>query len=217
MYLHPVRFLWRQLNGPQITAIMTALFRWIRDMFNPTIHYLATFSIATATDDHLTLIGGLQRVIRPMISIARAHAFIFTAEPETGKSYGVSASPGPLQVGGVFSDPAYAIRQNILCPAEYFRAILLACKEQTAEPFSIVFIDKVLGELWNKYHPGETPHYTFIWMDGTDGPLEDVRITLGSIEDWGGEDIAVVWQAVLEGIINNVWKPTRVCRIEFTQ
>ena len=57
MTLKPVHFLWKQLNGPQITAIVDALYELLRDMFNPIINYLTTFSINTANDIHLTFIG----------------------------------------------------------------------------------------------------------------------------------------------------------------
>lgn len=224
MILRPLRFLWKQFNGPQITAIMTAIFRYMQTAFNSQINYLTTFSIQTATDAHLTLIGALCGIIRPIITIADLSNFIFTADPETGKDYGVSEAPGPDQVGGKFTDLYADMRHwsSELCPAEYFRQILLACTQSTADPMSPVFISEFLDNLFDVLFPGvDRPVYTFTWIDSVypDSGIiyEDVRLDLGSISSWGSPDTAAMWQGVLSGIINNIWNPEQHCQVTFSQ
>lgn len=224
MKLRPFRFLWKQFCGPQVTAIMTAIFRYMRDTFNNQIEYLSTFSIKTASDTHLTLIGALSGIIRPIVTIVDLANFIFTTEAESGKDYGVSAEPGPNQPGGKFTDLYTDVRQRTseLCPAEYFRQILLAYSQSEAEPMSPVFLAEFLDYLFDILFPtGTRPTYTFSWFDTIypDSSImyEDMRLDLGSVNDWGTPDTAAIWQGVLSGIINNIWNPEQHCQVTFSQ
>ena len=224
MILRPVRFLWKQMNGPQVTAIMTALFRYMRDTFNPIIEYLTTFSIATATDTHLTFIGTCMGIIRPIIQVADLSNFIFTTDPEHGKDYGVSEAPGPNQVGGRFTDLYEDMRNwtTEYCPELYYRQVLQGCAEINAHPMSVVYLDELLYHILTGLFPvGPIPEYSFTWIENTypdSGTMkEDLRLDLGAIDDWPSPDIAAEWQGVLSGIINNVWKPEQKCTVTFSQ
>jgi hypothetical protein len=224
MKLQTFRFLWKQFCGPQVTAIVTALFHYIRNTFNNQIEYLSTFSIKTASDAHLTLIGALLGIIRPIIRVADLSDFIFTTDPETGKDYGVSEAPGPSQLGGKFTDLYADMRKwtSELCPAEYFRQILLTCARSNAHPMSPVFISEFLDNLFDVLFPtGNRPVYTFTWIYNIQPDAgiiyEDMRLDLGSINDWGTPDTAAMWQGVLSGIINNIWNPEQHCQVTFSQ
>ena len=224
MTLRPIRFLWKQMCGPQVTAIMTAIFRYMQNIFNSQISYLSTFSLATATDSHLTFIGTLSGIIRPIISVADLSNFIFTLEPEQGVDYGVSEGPGPEQTGGKFTDLYADMRKWTieLCPAEYFRQILIACSKTKAEPMSPVFLSEFLDHLFDSLFPvGDRPVYSFYWFDTVypDSSIakEDMRLDLGEIRAWGSPETAAIWQGVLEGIINNVWNPEQRCQVTFSQ
>lgn len=224
MTLKPLRFLWKQMCGSQVTAIMTAIFRHMQNVFNSQISYLSTFSIATATDSHLTFIGTLSGIIRPIITVADLSNFIFTFEPEHDVEYGVSAAPGPGQTGGKFTDLYDDMRHwtSELCPAEYFRQILLTCSKTNAEPMSPLFLSEFLDHLFDSLFPvGNRPVYSFYWFDEVypDSSItkEDMRLDLGEISAWGSRDTAAKWQGVLEGIINSIWNPEQRCQVTFSQ
>ena len=37
--IRPIEFLWRQLNGPQITAVVKAAYNWCVQQFDATMDY----------------------------------------------------------------------------------------------------------------------------------------------------------------------------------
>lgn len=160
------------------------------------------------------------QVARPLVEIADSSHFIFTLEPEHDKDYGVSAEPGPLAEGGVFSDLYEDLRNRsvVLCPIEYYRQILLSCARSPAQPFTLAYIDDFLASLWESYHPGETPKYTFTWYHSSSSgySIGDIRLNLGPLDDWGGREQSILWQAILEGIINSVIGPTQLVEVVFT-
>lgn len=223
MKLRPLRFLWKQMNGPQATAIMTSIFRWVQDMFNKNIEYLTNFSIATAKGEHLSLIGNIMGVIRPIVTVADAKMFIFTSSPEQDVEYGFSGEPGPLAVGGKFIslEEMLLAYQRTACPDSYYRKVLQAIASSNREPFSIAFIDDLISGVWHSYRPNIPSKVQFEWatkeQEGGTGAVirEDLYIYIGTIADWGAREDALLWQAVFQGIINNVWAPTRKCFVEF--
>lgn len=213
MTLKPVRFLWKQLNGPQITAIVDALYTLLRDMFNPIISYLTTFSINTANDSHLTFIGICSGIIRPIIQVADSRFFLFTRDPEHNRDYGVS-DLNNLTLGGVFSDLGEDVlsRRNLLCPASYYRTILQGFAASKGQVGSIALIDDIMGTIWNSLYPdGSVPlAYRIRWFTHRETAVStcgDIEVLMGPIDSWGNRDTAVMWQGVLTGIFNNMLNP----------
>ena len=213
MTLKPVHFLWKQLNGPQITAIVDALYALLRDMFNPIISYLTTFSINTANDSHLTFIGICSGIIRPIIQVADSRFFLFTRDPEHNQDYGVS-DLNNLTLGGVFSDLGEDVlsRRNLLCPALYYRTILQGFAASKGQVGSIALIDDIMGTIWNNLHPdGSVPlAYRIRWFTHRETSVStcgDIEVLMGPIDSWGNRDTAVMWQGVLTGIFNNMLNP----------
>ena len=74
----PVKFLWEQLDGPQITAIENALFQYFTDIFDTKLDYLSTMNVDTANDSHLTFLGILANFVRPVITVPDREFFYFT-------------------------------------------------------------------------------------------------------------------------------------------
>lgn len=220
MVLRPVRFLWKQFCGPQITAIMTALYRWFQSNFNTQINYLSTISIDTATDSHLTLIGACQGIRRPVVVFSDISNFIFTYEPEHGMDYGVSDLANPT-VGGHFTDLEADRRSHeaILCPGIFFRPILQAKRDTEGLGASVVFLDKMLSYCWKALgNPGE-PEYIIKFATGEDIPYGrtwgDIQVLLGPITHWGEPDMAIEWQNVLSTVFNALLNPNAYITFDF--
>ena len=61
----PISFLWKQLNGPQITAFTKSVYNWAVDEFDRSLEYLNNLSISTANSKHLSFLGMLANFSRP--------------------------------------------------------------------------------------------------------------------------------------------------------
>lgn len=218
MVLHPLRFLWRQLNGPIVTAIMTGLFKFVQSQINPALSYLSTFSIETATNEHLTFIGALLGLVRPVVAFANEDTFFFTAQDEHNVEYGFSLEAGQGQIGGHFTGGDVPTgRERMLCPESYYRAILQGYLETDAEFTSIVFLDDILHKAWTLLRVDE-PSYTIAFQEeaGASGGYGDIRINLGPLSGWGDRKSAIAWQSVLTSIFNNILNPNIYISFEFT-
>lgn len=218
MTLHPLRFLWRQLNGPIATAIMTALFRSVQAKVNPIVSYLSTFSIETATDAHLTFIGALLGLVRPVVSFADEATFFFTAQPEHGVEYGYSAAAGPGQIGGHFTGGDVPTgRERMLCPESYYRVILQGYLDSDADFTSLAFIDDILYMAWTLLRTDD-PAYSIEFQQtaGASGGYGDIRVNLGPLSGWGARKEAIAWQSVLTSIFNDLLNPNIYISFEFT-
>jgi hypothetical protein len=58
---------WRQMDGPIASVIFDGLQNWFRNMFKTQLDYFHRFSIQTATGSHLTFIGLLMGMPRPLV------------------------------------------------------------------------------------------------------------------------------------------------------
>lgn len=226
MQLRPFRFLWKQLCGPQITAIMAALYRWFSDSFNTTLKYLTTLSIDTANDAHLTLLGACQGIRRPIVVLKDSSNFIFTYEPEREKDYGVSIVPDPESsepiVGGRFTDLQQDLRNTsaVLCPPVFYRAILQAKRDSYGSGSSIVFLDNMLSNCWKAVGNTSTPIYHIEYSSSSDLPQNrtwgDIRVVMGPLTAWGDTDTAVQWQSVLSEVFNALLNPNSYVTFDFS-
>lgn len=223
--LRPFRFLWKQMNGPQVTAIFTAIFHYLQKQFNATIDYFRHFSIATANDSHLTLIGAMLNLIRPVISVANSKFFLFTRYPDTDEEHGF-ASLDNRPVGGLFSDldEDNRNRTNVLCPASYYRPILLSYIKSNASKNSLVFIDNAINDVWEILNPGKPNPVTYRYYSLGETPNRtagDLDVTIGDIEEWKGRfgeaEIALQWQGTFEGVFNALFGPEQYIDISFSQ
>lgn len=153
----PVNFLWKQLNGPQITAFCKAIYQWIKRELNPTLDYFNTFSIGTATDDHLTTIGTLLGIKRPIVSLAAASSFFFTEDKETDNERGFSEFKGGT--GGVFADIDVTGMDSKFLGESYYRSLLQSIVSSKGEPGSLILIDDVCTYLFNTYRKDDVLSY----------------------------------------------------------
>ena len=83
--INPVKYFWEQFNGPQITAIVKAVYEWLKVSFDSTLDYFNGWSIKTVNGKHLTTIGILMGIGRPILRRISSTEFFFT-NSEHGES-----------------------------------------------------------------------------------------------------------------------------------
>ena len=203
MIITPFRWLWKQFQGPQITAICTAIFQWFRLKFDDILTYWNDLSIDTANDYHLTTIGALQGISRPLMLITQTKFFWFSVVPQDGTYYpsipyrksehGLS-DLSDTTVGGKFADISEASKFYNYLPAPLFRAILQSARDSKGIPGSLEYLDDIIYGLFSALNGDLSvePHYTFKIIDETEAETThrcpgDIRIYLGDLSEWGDE------------------------------
>lgn len=205
----PVRYLWQQLNGPQVSGLCKAIEEYWKTIFDTKLDYFNNLSIETANDAHLTLFGLLSGLVRPTISEPDSDYFYFTENAEQNVSHGFGDLEDP-SLGGKFSklDTGAGIH-NVSLDTEYYRALLRAWTQGEGEIGSLMLLDDICAELTKlDIGPETEPFYQFFFMFGDDIPQDrapgDVFIDMRSMEAWHNP---LHVYAVLNGIGNSVYAP----------
>ena len=205
----PVRYLWQQLNGPQVSGICKAIEEYWKTIFDTKLDYFNNLSIETANDDHLTLFGLLSGLVRPTISEPDKEFFYFTENAEQNAPHGFGDVNDPT-LGGKFSktDSGAGIH-NVSLDTEYYRALLRAWTEGEGEIGSLMLLDDICAELTKlDIGPDVTPFYRFSFMAGDNIPRDrapgDVFIDMRSMSAWRNP---LHVYAVLNGIGNTAYAP----------
>lgn len=205
----PIRYLWQQLNGPQISGICKAIEEYWKTVFNNKLDYFNTLSIDTANDAHLTLFGLLSGLVRPTISEPDKEYFYFTETAEQGTSHGF-ADLDNLTVGGRLTklDSGGGIH-NVSLDTEHYRALLRAWTQGEGEIGSLELLDDICTELTKlDLGPDVEPFYRFFFMSGDNIPEDrapgDVFLDMRSMDSWHNP---LHIYAVLSGVANSVYAP----------
>lgn len=190
----PINFLWKQFNGPQIIAFCRAIYNWLKNAFDPTLNYFNTFSIDTATDDHLTTIGTLMGVKRPLIDTSGAEeTFQFTATKESSiNGFGNDEKT----FGGKFADVTKLEEQNTYISDEYYRPLLKTISTGKGLPGSLILIDEICSYFYDTYRPNDTKDYwIYHELDNLDAEkgymVGDILLFLDYIGDWGNNALFI--------------------------
>lgn len=205
--LLPVRYMWEQLNGPQVSALSDAVFQYWKQVFDKDLDYFNNISIETASDIHLTLLGLLSGLIRPSITEADAEFFYFTENSEHPMEHGFGDTQNP-QLGGRFSKSTIPTVHNTSLDMEYYRALLRAWVSGDGEIGSLQLLDDICYEI-TKLDVGTTdPFYSFSIMQGSDIPADrapgDVFIDMKGKDNWHNP---LHVYAVLNGIASTAYAP----------
>ena len=122
----PISFLWKQLNGPQITAFTKSVYNWAVDEFDRSLEYLNNLSISTANSKHLSFLGMLANFSRPFIRKLNLSLFFFTESPQSNFVHGFS-SLEDVGVGGkvVALEQLYETMENEPLKDSVYRELLL--------------------------------------------------------------------------------------------
>lgn len=205
----PIRYMWEQLNGPQVSALSNALFEYWKSIFDTKLDYFNNISVETASDIHLTLLGLLSGLVRPNISEPDREYFYFTERPESSFAHGFS-DLADRQTGGKLTkiDSGGGIH-NVSLDAEHYRALLRAWVSGDGDIGSLQLLDDICNELTKlDLGPGEAPFYQFDFMEGDNIPSDrapgDVFIDMRSAENWNNP---LHVYAVIQGIASSAYAP----------
>lgn len=100
---------WKQLNGPQVTALTTAIQNFYKEKFDDYFEYLNSFSINTAVGENLTTIGLLLDIIRVNVNSSVLDSFWFVLDwvstsydEQHGFAEEYAIQENGLPLGGIF-------------------------------------------------------------------------------------------------------------------
>lgn len=203
----PVKFLWEQLDGPQVTAIENALFQYAKDMFDTKLDYLNSMSVNTANDSHLTFLGILANFVRPVISVPDKEFFYMTETVEHNSAHGF-ANLNDRTVGGRFVGIEGATTKARPLNTEHYRTLLKAYINGAGELGGLTLLDDICYALSKQDQPLVTPFYRFEFMEGDNIPEGrapgDVYIDIGSLNDWNNP---MQIYAILRGLGKSTYWP----------
>ena len=198
----PISFLWKQLNGPQITAFTKSVYNWAVDEFDRTLEYLNNLSISTANSKHLSFLGMLANFSRPFIRKLNLSLFFFTESPQSDFVHGFS-SLEDVGVGGkvVALEQLYETMENEPLKDSVYRELLLAYANSEGEIGSITLLDDILKRLRDSFGSKSfPPEYSITVCTEKEAGGEDIgdlKINIGKSTSWqDAEDIITAMEAV---------------------
>lgn len=200
--INPLRFLWKQFGGPQISAFCQGIYEYFKYTYDSTMDYLYTLTISKATSKHLTTIGALQGLARPIVEVQADEYSIFSTiaqppednyyphDPYRQSEHGLS-DLSDMSVGGLLSEVGDAATfANSYISDSIFRTILKASSNSEAKPGSLAWLDDVLYALWLQQHSieREAP-YLFDFIDAEEAASlrrgqGDLHINIGREIYW---------------------------------
>lgn len=210
-----VPFIWKQLNGPQITGITKAIFMFIRNMFEDILSYFNYFSRRQCTIEHAEVIGMFNRFSRPALEEYNKNYFFFTRYLEHDNLMGFSELIGgrPGSIGGVFSSISDTTKSPERLDPSTYRYLLNAFLDNDAEVSSLDSLDAICHELvvLDAKDPS-TFEYTFAW--GETGTGADVlTIDVGNESDWNNPERIL---AVLRALGETLYLPNVIFDVAMT-
>lgn len=204
----PTKFLWEQLDGPQVTAIENAIAEYWKQQLDTQLDYLNKISIDNANNEHLTFFGILSNFVRPLITVpSREYFYLTDTPPNHDDERGLSAVD-MRQRGGQLVGVEGAHTATSLINSAHYRAILKAYIHGEGEIGSLSLLDDICYALTLVDLPNVNPFYEFKFMSGPDIPggrmPGDLYIDIGSLEDWNNP---MQIFAVLRGLAKSTYWP----------
>lgn len=203
----PIKFLWEQLDGPQVNAFSQAVFQYWKNMFDTKLDYLNNINIDNANDAHLTLLGIIANFIRPNILVPDKDYFLFTEHDEHDHPHGLSFVDNRA-VGGRLTSIKGPEKGPYPLNTEFYRLLLKTYRDSEGDIDSLVLLDDICNALSLKDNPMATPSYRFSFLSSTTevtgrGP-GDLYIDLGGMNQWANP---LQVYAVLTGLADSVFWP----------
>lgn len=203
----PVKFLWEQLDGPQVRALAQAQFEYFKQMFDDKLDYLSNMSVDTANDSHLTFLGILANFTRPVITVPDKDFFYLTEHFEHNNDHGFSSIDNRTR-GGRLVGLEGATTEARPLNTEHYRLLLKSYIEGDGELGGLVLLDEICYRLSKLDQPEAVPFYTFEFMEGDDIPAGrapgDVYIDIGTLDNWNNP---MQVYAILRGLGNSTYWP----------
>lgn len=199
--INPISFLWKQFNGPQITAICQALWEYFHDTYDSFLEYFNKLSISTANSDHLTWLGILQGLSRPLIPIPDEDMFWFTEEhgyiddpdnpghlipdAEFPSTHGFATEDGfPYGDFARLDSEKFTSGYHYI-PDYLFRAVLRGNSSSKGYLGSLIALDDIMYSIWRIEHPTVPPVYEFSWGLGANNTTPgDIYLDMKVTGDW---------------------------------
>jgi len=186
--LYPIQFLWKQLNGPQITAICTAIYNYMVDTFDSLLNYYHNITIDNATAGQLDTMGLLSGFSRPIIEEISDIEWWYSFEEHEGSPHGFGDVDRP-EIGGRLSEIDTETGNNEKVSTVYFRSLLKSFTTSAGVIGSLKLFDDMCESLRATEDP--TPSiasftYEFITPDTVqENRLSgDVIVNMQSADQW---------------------------------
>lgn len=220
--IRPFRWLWEQLNGPQISALRDAIWSFFVDRYDGWLEYWYHLSIATANDAHLTLMGNLRGLARPLVRMRDANYALFAENPPTyyidaqGKGHGEEHNDPHGFDAGVFYDLANVHGTIMQLPAIYYRIMLTALYKSGGETNSLDLLDALMWEIATRdvKHGAQSflYHMQFHGTSDTNGVPSDIDIYVGGQATWTN---APALTAMIEAANKTLFGPAPVIHLVY--
>lgn len=221
------RFLWEQLNGPQITSIMDAIFEYMKSQFDKWLDYWYTLSIQTAREEHLLTFGILRGIARPNVMIKNENYFLYTELPPDyyvdaeGKGHGreggyergfdpLDTKEKPLGIGGKFYTNVNVKGSVQPLPLGYYRILLMAALSGVGESNSMRLLDKIIYDMctYDLKHNMTGRYYRI------ENEMQTITVHVGGQTTWSNPP---AFQAAIEALNGTLFGPTPVIKISYDQ
>lgn len=203
----PVKYIWEQLDGPQVSALEEATFQYFKQLLDPKLDYFNTLNVATANDEHLTFLGILANFVRPVITVPDREFFYLTADVEHDNTKGFSSLEN-RKVGGRLTGIEGATTEARPLSTEHYRTLLKAYINNEGKIGGLKLLDDICYELSKLDQPTVDPFYRFEFMSGDNIPAGrapgDVYIDIGNLSNWNNP---MQIYAVLRGLANSAYWP----------
>lgn len=190
----PINFIWKQLNGPQISGIVTAIYNWIKESIQEQMTYWHNLTLSTARSDQLTTMGLLMDLGRPYVQSLTRDDILFANTVFNPSATGFDDIPtrqSAEQSVGHFTDSmaAEGSTSKVLIPTDYYRIVLQCATGVYGEVGSLRYLDAVTTKLYERDVPvGTTPPVHFYFLQEIDEQQQrapgDVIVDLGLATDW---------------------------------
>lgn len=204
----PIDFIWKQLNGPQVTALKQAMYEWCVAQTATPFAYFNNLSIDTANSAHLTFMGALGNICRPYVTSVDLSIFYFTEHPQSNFSHGFS-SINDIGIGGrvVELQQTYDTMTHHPLNDTIYRCILKAIGNSEGEIGSLRMLDDLMYELRKTFgNPNDMPDYNFTLETDVLGAKSygDVDISLDNMGKWAQAESIII---AVRAISDTLYKP----------
>lgn len=203
--IHPIQFLWKQLNGPQITAIVRAIYEYIKLSFDNNLRYFNRYEVLSGTIGHAETVGILSRFSRPLITKYLRQFFFFTYEKNYSPEKGFS-SLTERELGGKFSSLDEQQKTVTSLDADAYKRLLNTYLTGNMEIESLSMLDSICNELV-RIEGLDNASYSFIWGEAGAG---GITVDIGTEGEWREPDVV---SAVISSLANTIYYPNPIISV----
>lgn len=209
--IKPIKWLWKQFNGPQITAISAGISDFLTAKFDARLDALEDIDIDKVNENQAETLGALIGFIRPLISDKLVKYFMFTDGPTQSVEYGTTDGllHGNDVLGGKFLDLDDVITTTSVQKLESKLYRMLVKYFELNEGRGLKCICGIMDVLYDYFLPKEEKKYTVVWAQDVDTSQSlirgDIYAYIGSVDTWSLQIGTVA--AVVNQLIKSYYAP----------